>query len=111
MGKALRTLRIRCGLTQAQAAQKLRTQPSEISRWENEEVRMNLESLERVLTAYEATLHDLADQTALQRGGGRGEEDRAMPSDAELLRSLTEAIRRVEGRVERLERQGDDGPA
>lgn len=75
---------------------------------------MNLESLERVLTAYQATLHDLADQTALQRGeqrGERGEEDKAMPSDAELLRSLTEAIRRVEGRVERLERQGDDGPA
>jgi hypothetical protein len=71
---------------------------------------MNLESLERVLTAYKATLHDLADQIAPQQGG-HGEEDEAMPSDAELLRSLTEAIRRVEGRVERLERQGDDGPA
>ena len=65
---------------------------------------MNLESLERVLTAYKATLHDLADQIALPQG-----EDRE-PSGAELLRSLTEAIRRVEGRVERLERQGDDGP-
>jgi transcriptional regulator with XRE-family HTH domain len=104
MGKALRTLRTRCGLTQAQAAQELRTQPSEISRWENEEVLMNLESLERVLTAYKATLHDLADQMDLQQ-----REDRE-PSDAELLRSLTEAIRRVEGRVERLEKQADDGP-
>ncbi len=75
---------------------------------------MNLESLERVLTAYRSNLHDLADQMAFPRGGQRrerGEEDKAMPCDAELLRSLTEAIRRVEGRVERLERQGDDGPA
>jgi transcriptional regulator with XRE-family HTH domain len=105
MGKALRTLRIRCGLTQAQAAQELRTQPSEISRWENEEVLMNLESLERVLTAYNATLHDLADQIALPQVEDRG------PSDGELLRSLTEAIRRVEGRLDRLERPRDDGSA
>jgi transcriptional regulator with XRE-family HTH domain len=106
MGRALRTLRTRCGLTQALAAQELGTQPSEISRWENEEVLMNLESLERVLTTYKANLYDLMDQIALQRG----EERKAEPSDAELLRSLTEAIRRVEGRVERLERQEDDGP-
>jgi hypothetical protein len=66
---------------------------------------MNLESLERVLTAYKATLHDLADQIPLQQG-----EDRE-PSDGGLLRSLTEAIRRVEGRLERLEKPGDDGPA
>jgi transcriptional regulator with XRE-family HTH domain len=81
MGKALRTLRVRCGLTQAQAAQGIGTQSPEISRWENEEVLMNLESLERVLTAYKATLHDLADLMALQGG-----EDRE-PSDTELLRS------------------------
>jgi hypothetical protein len=65
---------------------------------------MNLESLERVLTAYKATLHDLADQMALQQG-----EERE-PSGTELLRSLTEAIRRVEGRLERLEEQRADGP-
>jgi transcriptional regulator with XRE-family HTH domain len=104
MGKALRTLRVRCGLTQAQAAQELRTQPSEISRWENEEVLMNLESLERVLTAYKATLHELADQTALQQGEGRE------PKESDLIRSLAEAIRRVEGRLDRLEKPGDDGP-
>ena len=65
---------------------------------------MNLESLERVLTAYKATLHDLADLMALQGG-----EERE-PSDAELLRSMAEAIRRVEGRLERLEEKRDDGP-
>jgi hypothetical protein len=57
-----------------------------------------------VLTAYKATLHDLADQIALRQG-----EDRE-PSDTDLLKSLTEAIRRVEGRLERLERPRDDGP-
>ncbi len=67
---------------------------------------MNLESLERVLTAYKSNLHDLADQMDSQRGEARKD----VPSDAELLRSLTEAIRRVEGRLERLEQQRDDGP-
>jgi transcriptional regulator with XRE-family HTH domain len=104
MGKALRTLRVRCGLTQAKTAQGIGTQSPEISRWENEEVLMKVESLERLLTAYKATLHDLADLMALQQ-----REERE-PSDAELLRSLAEAMRQVEGRLDRLERPRDDGP-
>lgn len=65
---------------------------------------MNLESLERVLTAYRSTLYDLADQMDVQQGEARKDD---VPHDAGLLRSLTEAIRRVEGRLERLEREAD----
>jgi hypothetical protein len=67
---------------------------------------MNLESLERVLTAYKATLYDLADQMERQRGAAQKE----VPGDQDLLRSLTEAIRRVEGRLDQLEGPRDDGP-
>lgn len=108
LGKALTTLRMRAGfLTQTQASDALKIDKGQISRWENEIPRPTLENLGRVLAGYGATLGDL--DVAL-----RGEDAKpAMqlgPSDEELLRSLAEAIRRVEGRqmetegrVERLE--------
>ena len=96
LGKALTTLRMRAGfLTQTQASDALKIDKGQISRWENEIPRPTLENLGRVLAGYGATLDDLAvairrEQTAIARADG--------PTDEELIQSLTEAIRRVEGR-------------
>jgi transcriptional regulator with XRE-family HTH domain len=107
LGKALARLRVRAGYaTQTQASDVLKIDKGQISRWENEIPRPTLENLGRVLAGYGATLADLA-------GALSGEDAKPVqlgPSDEELLRSLAEAIRRVEGRqtetegrVERLE--------
>ena len=72
IGKVLRLLRNRSGLTQTQAAERLGTQQPEISRWEKEEP-MTLETLERLLTLYESDLEELG---AMLKGHG-GILDRA----------------------------------
>lgn len=109
LGKALTRLRMRAGfMTQTQASDALKIDKGQISRWENEIPRPTLENLGRVLAGYSATLSDLdvalrGEQAAIAKAEG--------PTDEELIRSLTEAIRRVEGRqaeteerVERLEK-------
>ena len=95
--------------TQTEASEKLKIDKGQLSRWENENPRPTLENLGRVLAGYGATAKDFA--TALEGGSAlQPVADRA-PSDEELLKSLAEAIRRVEGRqvetetrVERLEK-------
>jgi transcriptional regulator with XRE-family HTH domain len=109
LGKALARLRERAGFsTQTEASEKLGIDKGQLSRWENESPRPTLENLNRLLVGYGATLSDLA--AALGGKVPQSVEDRA-PTDEELLRSLAEAIRRVEGRqvetesrVEQLER-------
>jgi transcriptional regulator with XRE-family HTH domain len=109
LGKALTTLRMRAGfLTQTQASDALKIDKGQISRWESETPRPTLENLGRVLAGYGATLDDLAVAIRGQQGAIARAEG---PTDEELIRSLTEAIRRVEGRqaeteerVERLEK-------
>jgi transcriptional regulator with XRE-family HTH domain len=109
LGKALALLRMRAGFTtQTQASDVLKIDKGQLSRWENEIPRPTLENLGRVLAGYGATLSDLdvalrGEQAAIAKAEG--------PSDEELIRSLTDAIRRVEGRqaeteerVERLEK-------
>jgi transcriptional regulator with XRE-family HTH domain len=97
LGKALARLRERAGFsTQTEASEKLKIDKGQLSRWENENPRPTLENLGRVLAGYGATAADFA--TALQGGSAlQPVADRA-PSDEELLKSLAEAIRRVEGR-------------
>jgi transcriptional regulator with XRE-family HTH domain len=109
LGKALAQLRVRAGFTtQTQASDVLKIDKGQLSRWENEIPRPTLENLGRVLAGYGASLSDLdvalrGEQAAIAKAEG--------PTDEELIRSLTEAIRRVEGRqaeteerVERLEK-------
>lgn len=110
LGKAVARLRERAGFpTQTEAADTLKIDRGQLSRWEHEKPRPTLENLGRLLAGYGATVADLAvamgDVSAAQAALDRG------PSDEELIRSLTEAIRRVEGRqvetesrVERLEK-------
>ena len=97
LGKALALLRERAGFaTQTQASEALKIDKGQLSRWENEVPRPTLENLGRVLVGYGATVSDLAvhlgEGSASQAVTDRG------PSDEELIRSLAEAIRRVEGR-------------
>ena len=101
LGKALARLRERAGFsTQTEASEKLAIDKGQLSRWENENPRPTLENLGRVLAGYGATVSDLAavlgvGSTSQPRGEG--------PTDDELLKSLADAIRRVEGRQEETE--------
>ena len=115
LGRALAQLRERAGFsTQTQASEALKIDKGQLSRWENECPRPTLENLGRLLAGYGATVADLS---AILMGGGEpiskadAEEERG-PSDEELIRSLTETIRRVEGRQvkteERVERLEED---
>jgi transcriptional regulator with XRE-family HTH domain len=110
LGKALAQLRKRAGFaTQTEASEALKIDKGQLSRWENDVPQPSLENLGRVLAGYGASVADLAE--ALEAvPTSRAGEDRG-PSDEELIRSLAEAIRRVEGRqvdtesrVERIER-------
>lgn len=113
LGKALSRLRERAGFsTQTEASEKLAIDKGQLSRWENENPRPTLENLGRVLAGYGATVADLA--VALDGGSALQPAADRTPSDEELLKSLAEAIRRVEGRqvetesrVERLEKDLD----
>lgn len=102
LGTALRQLRKRAGYsTQLLAAEALKVDKGQLSRWENEIPRPTLENLGRLLAGYGATVADLA--VAL---GQEPElpEPAADPvpggTDTDLVRSLAEAIRRIEGRQE-----------
>lgn len=113
LGKALARLRERAGFsTQTEASEKLKIDKGQLSRWENENPRPTLENLGRVLAGYGATAMDFA--TALDGGAALQPVADRTPSDEELLKSLADAIRRVEGRqvetesrVERLEQDRD----
>lgn len=114
LGRALVRLRKRAGFaTQTLASEALGIDKGQLSRWENDVPRPTLENLGRLLSGYGATVADLAaalDGTAAPEEPAQARGTRA-PTDEELLRALTEAIRRVEGRqsetesrVERIER-------
>jgi transcriptional regulator with XRE-family HTH domain len=107
IGRALVRLRERSGFrTQTEASEVLKIDKGQLSRWENEKPRPTLENLARLLAGYGASVADLAG--ALE-GGAVVQPPVAerRPTDEELIRSLTEAIRRVEGRqVETEDRVG-----
>jgi transcriptional regulator with XRE-family HTH domain len=109
LGKALARLRERAGFsTQTRASETLKIDKGQLSRWENESPRPTLENLGRVLAGYEATVSDLA--MALGGVSVTTAADRG-PTYEETIKSLAEAIRRVErrqdeteSRLERLEK-------
>lgn len=114
LGPALKRLRKRAGFaTQLVAAEALNIDKGQLSRWENEVPRPTLENLGRLLAGYGATVSDLAEALGAQAtetpeslpGEGQG------MGDSDVVRSLAEALRRIEGRqmdtesrVERIER-------
>lgn len=101
LGKALARLRERAGFsTQTEASEKLTIDKGQLSRWENENPRPTLENLGRVLAGYGATVSDLA---AVLGDGSMSQPRGEGPTDDELLKSLADAIRRVEGRQEETE--------
>lgn len=138
MGKALALLRERAGFsTQREAAEALRVDQGQMSRWENDNPRPSLENLEKLLGGYGATAADLAlalgakpqvmamppeEPRVVEPVAKEAAEEDQGPTDEELIRSLVQALRRVEGwqeeaeerfeRLEQLERQlGIDGPS
>lgn len=109
LGKALAHLRVRAGFArQTEVSEALGFDRGQLSRWEHDTPRPSLENLGRLLVGYGATVQDLA--AAL--GSVTEAKVERSPSDEELIRSLTEAIRRVEGRQSetesRLERLEQD---
>jgi transcriptional regulator with XRE-family HTH domain len=112
LGKALKRLRKQAGFaTQLVAAADLKIDKGQLSRWEGEVPRPSLENLSRLLAGYGATVADLA--VALEQAPSEPSSSSAVSGvgEADLIRSLVEAIRRVEGRqedtdsrVERIER-------
>lgn len=117
LGKALAHLRKRAGFsTQTEASETLGIDKGQLSRWENESPRPTLENLGRLLAGYGATVSDLA--VALDGSAPQPVAEDGGPTDEELIKSLAEAIRRVEGRqvetesrVDRLEKDLSRGTA
>ena len=114
LGTALKRLRKRAGFaTQLVAADALHIDKGQLSRWENEVPRPTLENLGKLLAGYGATIADLAEALNAQptESAGRTAGEGPGAADSDLVRSLADAIRRVEGRqtdtesrVERIER-------
>lgn len=120
IGKALVRLRRQAGFaTQTEAAEFLQIDKGQLSRWENENPRPSLENLGRALAGYGATMADLSQamgSTVTEKhveAAAAFEQAEALkaappvirrgPTDEELIRSLTEALRRIEGRQEETE--------
>lgn len=73
LGTALRQLRERRGLTQVDAAPLAKMGQSRISGYEvSEPVAMELDTLERILDGYHASLSDLAEELARVQGAPAG---------------------------------------
>jgi transcriptional regulator with XRE-family HTH domain len=89
LGHALRFLRMRRGLTQRQAAALLGVRQSQISRWETSGAAsfMRVESLDRILNAYEATFEDLG--SALTHQDREQAFENLMSSALSRLKELT----------------------
>ncbi len=103
LGKALVRLRKRAGFsTQTEASDVLKIDKGQLSRWEHDVPRPTLENLGRLLAGYGATVVDLG--YALAEITETEPKPRELgPPDEELIRELTDAIRRVEGRQNQAE--------
>jgi transcriptional regulator with XRE-family HTH domain len=86
------------------ASEALKIDKGQLSRWENDNPRPTLDNLGRLLVGYGVTVVDLGNELSapLQATPRPKSEDRG-PSDEELIRSLAEALRRLEGRQEETE--------
>jgi transcriptional regulator with XRE-family HTH domain len=102
LGRALAQLRKQAGFaTQTEASAVVHIDKGQLSRWEHNKPRPTLENLGKLMAGYGVTVADLA---AAMEGAvaARKAEDRGS-ADEELIRSLEEAIRRVEGRQDATE--------
>ena len=96
LGKALTRLRKQAGFRmQREASTALSIDGGQLSRWENEVTLPSLENLGKLLAGYGATVVDLGEALGAVATAQAWEDG---PTDEELLRSLFEAIQRVEGR-------------
>jgi transcriptional regulator with XRE-family HTH domain len=103
LGRALAELRARAGFKwQKEAAEKLGFDRGQVSRWESDNLRPSLENLTRLLNGYGATLMDLAvlvcGEEISKPAAESKAEDRGPTKEEEMIRSLSEAVRRAEGR-------------
>jgi transcriptional regulator with XRE-family HTH domain len=111
LGKALAQLRKLAGFsTQTKASEALKIDKGQLSRWENENPYPTLENLGRVLAGYGATVTDLGEALASVALEPKPEPEGLLPVISEHIRSLAEAVHRVEAwqaeaeeRLERLE--------
>ena len=67
LGKKIRLLRFRAGLTQEQLAQKLGIGPQSVSKWENEVAMPDISALPLLAEIFGVTIDDLFDLTVEQR--------------------------------------------
>ena len=96
LGTALARLRRQAGFRmQKEAATALSIDGGQLSRWENDLTSPSLENLGKLLAGYGATVVDLGEALGAVATAQAWEDG---PTDEELLRSLFEAIQRVEGR-------------
>src|SRR4029077_9824549 len=103
LGRALAQLRKQAGFaTQTEASAAVHIHKGQLSRWENDKPRPTLENLGKLMAGYGVTVSDLAAAMEGAAAERKKAEDRG-PSDEELIRALTDAIRRVEGRQEATE--------
>lgn len=103
LGKALAKLRKHAGFQrQKDAAEALGIDGGQLSRWETEVTQPSLENLGRLLAGYGTTVADLAAALGAVAAAEAWEDG---PTDEELLRSLFEAIERVEGRQAQTEKR------
>jgi transcriptional regulator with XRE-family HTH domain len=103
LGRALAQLRKQAGFaTQTEASAAVHIDKGQLSRWENDKPRPTLENLGKLMAGYGVTVSDLAAAMEGAAAERKKAEDRG-PSDEELIRALTDAIRRVEGRQEATE--------
>jgi len=93
IGGRIRELRKRCNLTQVELAMRVGIQQSDLSRIENGEYRVSLDTLFRLLRVFDLTIGQFFDQLATSRGLGGLD-----PVLVERLRDLSE-----EGRGEVLD--------
>ncbi len=95
LGGALKTLRIRRGLSQKAVAEALRTQQSQVSAWEvDPESNVSTGNVDRLLLIYEATLMDLAELLEAKPRSSGGGGGRTLDGEA-IRREIDEALRRV----------------
>ena len=95
LGPALRKLRERVPLTQAQVADRLETHQKAVSAWENDR-NLQTRNLEKLLALYKATLSDLAELVDHpERAAPSTPEDRGNERREELLSEVLAALRRA----------------
>lgn len=99
---ALRALRAKKGWTLGEAGRRAKVDPGNLSRYENGETLPTLHVLGRLLLAYEASVHDLAD--LLMESGGPHKGGTAAVEADPFVEAVAGALRRLG-----IRRPGEEG--